>query len=192
MPSGYDANTVGALVLNVPVVWFGSGLTGTTVTGTKFGLTQGGVDFDPGRKDREIEFDGKRAPVQGLEYPIDYDSTMKFKVIVFGDDQVSTLEPGSTTVGEVITPISTSTLYPASAYLTDVRAAATTGDGGLFVVHFPIARVISWKLDSKDKQESMLDVVLKAFLDADDAVTSRTAARTASSGCRRNATPGPG
>lgn len=172
MPSGYDANTVSALVLNVPVVWFGSGLSGTTVTGTKFGLTQGGVDFDPGRKDREIEFDGKRAPVQGLEYPIDYDSTMKFKVIVFGDDQVSTLEPGSTTAGDVITPISTSTLYPASAYLTDVRAAATTGDGGLFVVHFPVARVISWKLDSKDKQESMLDVVLKAFLDADDAVTS--------------------
>jgi hypothetical protein len=172
MPSGYDNTTKDALVLNVPVVWFGSGLAGTTISGTKFGLTQGGVDFDPGRKDREIEFDGKRAPVQGLEYPIDYDSQLKFKVIVFGSNQVSVLEPGSTTAGEVITPIACSTLYPLSGYLTDVRAASVSGDGGLFIVHFPVARVIHWKLDSKDKQESMLDITLKAYLDATEAETS--------------------
>jgi hypothetical protein len=156
----------------VPVVWFGSGLAGTTVTGTKFGLTEGGVDFDPGRKDIEVPFDGKRAPVAGLEYPVDYDSQFKFKVIVFGENQVSVLEPGSTTNGNVITPISCSTLYPTSAYLTDVRAASVTGDGGLFVVHFPVARVISWKLDTKDKQPAMLDVVLKAYLDPTEAETS--------------------
>jgi hypothetical protein len=130
------------------------------------------VDFDPGRKDRHVEADGIRAPVQGLEYPIDYDSQLKFKVVVFGSNQVNTLEPGSTTVGNVITPISCSTLYPLSGYLTDVRAASVSGDGGLFIVHFPVARVITWKLDSKDKQESMLDIVVKAYLDATEAETS--------------------
>jgi hypothetical protein len=172
MPSGLTATTPDDLVLNVAVLYVSGSIVGVTPSGTKFGLSKGGLDFDPGRKDREIEFDGKRAPVQGLEYPIDYDSQMKFKVIVFGANQVDTLEPGSTTNGDVITPISCSTLYPISGYLTDVRAASVSGDGGLFIVHFPVARVISWKLDSKDKQESMLDIVLKAYLDATEAETS--------------------
>lgn len=172
MSSGYDSTTKGGLILNVPVVYFGTVLTGTTVAGTKFGLTEGGVDFDPGKTDRHVTGDGIRAPIAGLEYPIDYNSHLKFKIKQFATSNVDVLEPGSTQVGDVITPIACGTLYVAGDYLTDVMAVGQRGDGGLFVVHFPVGKVIKWKLDTKDKVEAMIDVDIQAYLDGTEAETS--------------------
>lgn len=181
MSSGYDATTKGGLILNVPVVYFGTVLTGSTVTsGTSFGLTEGGVDFDPGRTDRQVTGDGIRAPIAGLEYPIDYNSHLKFKVKQFSSANVAVLEPGATadTVGSTTTytPLECGTLYTSGDYLEDVMAVGQRGDGGLFVVHFPVAKVIKWKLDTKDKVEGMIDVDLQAYLDG-------TAAETSTDGC---------
>ncbi len=177
MSSGYDSTTKGGLILNVPVVYFGTVLTGSTVSsGTKFGLTEGGVDFDPGKTDRQVTGDGIRAPIAGLEYPIDYNSHMKFKIKQFASSNVGVLEPGATQVGDVITPLACGTLYTAGDYLTDVMAVGQRGDGGLFVVHFPVGKVIKWKLDTKDKVEAMIDVDIQAYLDG-------TAAETSTDGC---------
>ena len=176
MPSSYSAATKGAMILNVPVIYIGGVLTGTSVSGTKVGLTEGGVDFDPGRTDRQVTGDGIRAPIAGLEYPIDYNAHFKFKVKEFSSANIAVLEPGATadTVGSTTTytPISCGTLYAAGDYLTDVMGVGTRGDGGLFVVHFPVGKVIKWKLDTKDKVEGMIDVDIQAYLDGTEAETS--------------------
>lgn len=176
MSSAYDSTTKDSLILNVPVVYFGAGLSGTTVTGTKFGLTEGGVDFDPGKTERQVTGDGIRAPIAGLEYVIDYNSRMKFKIKQFGSGNIAALEPGadSATVGSdtTYTPIPCGQLYVAANYLTDVFAVGQRGDGGLFVVHMPVAKVVKWKLETKDKVEGMLDVELLAYLDGTAAETS--------------------
>lgn len=177
MSSAYSSSTKGSLVLNVPVVWWGATLTGTAVSGTKFGLTEGGVDFDGGRVDRQVTGDGIRAKIAGLEYPIDYNTVMKFKVKEIGSSNISLLEPGSTseTVGSATTytPIECATLYvQGTDYLTDVMAVGQRGDGGLFVVHLPVAKIVKWKLDTKDKVEGMIDVELHGYLDGTEAETS--------------------
>ena len=170
MPSGLTATTPDDLVLNVAVLYVGGSIAGTTVSGDKFGLTKGGLDFEPGRKDREVEFDGKRAPIAELEYAIDYDSHIKGKIIQFGSQQIAYLEPGSTLAGEEYTPIACDELYPQGAYLEDVMAVWVRGNGGLFVVKFPVARVITYKVDSKDKQEAEITIDLKGYLSMADAV----------------------
>ena len=42
----------------------------------------------------------------------------------------------------------------------------------LFVVEFPVARVVSYKIDGKDKTEAEITIDLKAFLSLADAVTN--------------------
>ncbi len=177
MSSAYSSSTKAALVLNVPVVWWGAVLTGTTVSsGTKFGLTEGGVDFDSGKVERQVTGDGIRARIAGLEYVIDYNPVMKFKIKEIGSSNIALLEPGSTaeTVGSTTTytPIACATLYVAGDYLEDVMAVGQRGDGGLFVCHLPVAKVVKWKLDTKDKVEAMIDVELHGYLDGTEAETS--------------------
>jgi hypothetical protein len=176
MPSSYSAATKGAMILNVPVIYIGGVLTGTSVSGTKVGLTEGGVDFDPGVTVRQVTGDGIRSPIAGLEYVIDYNAHFKFKIKEFSSANITVLEPGATseTAGSqtTYTPISCGTLYVAGDYLTDVMGVGTRGDGGLFVVHMPVGKVIKWKLDTKDKVEGMIDVDIQAYLDGTEAETS--------------------
>jgi hypothetical protein len=141
------------LALNVAVLYMNGSISGTTVSGDKLSATQGGIDFKPGVKRRDIEYDGKRSETEQMSY---------------------VLEPGSTadTVGSVTTytPISADTLYGEGDYLTDVMAVWQRGNGGLFVVHFPKAMVINWDVDSKDKSEAKAKIDIKAIVDLDAAV----------------------
>lgn len=176
MPSGYDSTTKDNLVLNVMVLYVNGTLVGAVADGDKFGLTKGGVDFDPGRKDRDVEFDGKRGRVAGLEYPIDYESVMKGKIITFGAAQIGYLESGATSdvAGEqtTYTPKPCGELYAEGDYLTDVLGVCERGDGGMVVVKFAVGRVTKWKLDTKDKQEAELDFEIHAYISDEDAQES--------------------
>src|SRR5574338_1270122 len=177
MPSGLTSTTPDDLILNVATLYVNGTLVGGTPGGDKnFGVTKGGLDFDPGRKDRQVEFDGLRAPIAELEYPINYAAKITGKIIQFGSTQVALLEPGasSSTSGTVTTypPIASGTRYASGDYLSDVQAVWTRGDGGLFVVKFPTARVLTWKVDSKDKQETEITVDIRAYLSLTDAASS--------------------
>jgi hypothetical protein len=172
MPSGLTATLPDDLALNVGILYHTATIAGGAVSGTKVSATKGGLDFDPGIKTREIEFDGKRSRIQGLEYVIEYDAHIKGKIIQLGGDQIEILEPGAALVGETYTPRAADVLYAAGDYLTDVMLAFERGNGGLFVIHFPVARVMSWKIDGKDKSEAEIAIDLVAVLDLDDAVTN--------------------
>jgi hypothetical protein len=172
MPSGLTTDTPKNLVLNVAVLYVGGAVAGTTVSGTKMGLTKGGLDFDPGIKERMVEADGLRAPISELEYRIDYDSRIKGKLIEFGTSQVEILEPGSTLSGSEIIPIPCGQRFAAGDYLVDVMAVWARGDGGLFVVKFANAKVMTWKVGGKDKQEAEIDIDLRASIPLADAAVS--------------------
>lgn len=163
MPSGFTASTPDSLALDVGVL---------SVDGTPIGLSQGGLDFDPGIVDREVEFDGKRASVAEMEYRIDYNSMIKGSFITLDSTFLSYLEPGGSVAGGVTTPISCGTRYATGDYLTNVTLDMERGDGTSFSVKFETARVIKWSLDTKDKREGLVKVEIKAFLSAADAAVS--------------------
>jgi hypothetical protein len=158
------------LVLNVAVLYHTASIAGGAISGTKVSATKGGLDFDPGVKERDVEYDGARSETEGLTYRISYDSHIKGKIIQLGEDQIALLEPGATTVGETITPRDADVLYASGDYMTNVMCAWERGNGGLFVVEFPMARVITWKIDSKDKSEAEIAIDIKAVLPLADAV----------------------
>ena len=172
MPSGLTATLPDDLALNVAVLYHTASITGGAVTGTKVSATKGGLDFDPGIKTRDIEFDGKRSSIAQMEYVIEYDAQIKGKIIQLGSTQIDILEPGAVLVGDEYTPRAADTLYAEGDYLTNVMCAWERGNGGLFVVEFPVPRVMSWKIDGKDKSEAEIAIVLKAYLSLDDAVTN--------------------
>ena len=172
MPSGLTATLPDDLALNVAVLYHTASIAGGAVTGTKISATKGGLDFEPGIKTRHIEFDGKRSDIAEMEYVIEYDAHISGKIIQLGDDQIAILEAGATLVGEEYTPRAADVLYAEGDYLTNVMCAWERGNGGLFVVEFPVARVVSYKVDGKDKQEAEITVDLKAFLSLADAVTN--------------------
>src|SRR5689334_17629543 len=139
MPVGALTETLpDDLVLNTAVIYINGVLAGVSVTGDKLSATQGGVDFKPGKKEREIEYDGKRSETEQMSYVIEYDAHLTGSIIQLGSTQIPILEPGSTseTAGNVTTytPISGDTLYPAEAYLDDVMGVWQRGNGGLFIV----------------------------------------------------------
>jgi hypothetical protein len=172
MPSGLTSTLPDDLALNVAVLYHTASIVAGAISGTKISATKGGLDFEPGIKTREIEFDGKRSSIAELEYVIDYDAHIKGKIIQLGDDQIAILEPGAVLAGEEYTPRAADVLYEADEYLSNVMCAWERGNGSLFVVEFPVARVVSYKVDGKDKSEAEITIDLKAFLSLSDAVTN--------------------
>jgi hypothetical protein len=172
MPSGLTASLPDDLALNVAVLYHTATIVGGAVSGTKISATKGGLDFDPGIKKRDIEYDGKRSDTEQLEYVIEYDAHIKGKIIQLGSAQIAILEPGAALVGEEYTPRAADVLYEADDYLSNVMCAWERGNGGLFVVEFPKARIVSYKVDGKDKSEAEITIDLKAFLSLADAVTN--------------------
>lgn len=172
MPASLTETLPDDLALNVAVLYHTASISAGAVSGTKISATKGGLDFDPGIKEREIEYDGHRSETEGMAYRISYDSRIKGKIIQLGPTQIAILEPGATLVGETYTPRDADVLYSGSDYLTDVMCAWERGNGGLFVVEFPMARVITYKVDGKDKSEAEIMIDLKAILPLADAVVN--------------------
>jgi hypothetical protein len=172
MPSGLTSTLPDDLALNVAVLYHTASIVGGAVSGTKISATKGGLDFEPGIKTRDIQFDGgDRSAIAELEYVIGYDAHIKGKIIQLGSDQIEILEAGAALVGDTYTPRAADVLYESTDYMENVMCAWERGNGALFVVEFPVARVVSYKIDGKDKSEAEITIDLKAFLSLADAVT---------------------
>jgi hypothetical protein len=163
MPSGFTAGTPDALAINVGVL---------KVNGTVIGLSDGGLDFDPGIVDLQIGFDGARAPIAGMEYRVDYKSKISGTFITPSVAFLQQCEPGGNLSGDTITPIACGTLYAAGDYLDNVELIISRGDGTNLTVTFATAKVTKWTLDSKDKQVLKVKCEIMAYLSADVAAAS--------------------
>ncbi len=163
MPSGFTESTPEALALNVGVL---------KVDGTVIGLSDGGLDFDPGIVDLQIPFDGQRAPIAEMEYRVDYKSMIKGTFITPSPEFLQQCEPGGTLSGDVITPIACGTRYAANDYLTNVQLIIGRGDGTNLTVTFATAKITKYKLDSKDKAALKVSIEILAYISATLAATS--------------------
>lgn len=163
MPSGLTATTPAHLVLDVGVL---------SVNGTPIGISQGGLDFDPGRTDRHVDGDGFRAKIAQMEYPVDYKSVIKGSFIELSTAFLALLEPGGTVSAGITTPIACGTRYAVGDYLTSVVLLQQRGDGTTFAVKFDTARITKWSLDSKDKRETLVKCEIEAYLSLAAAVVS--------------------
>ncbi len=163
MPSGFTSGTPDALAINVGVL---------KVNGTVIGLSDGGLDFDPGIVDLQIPFDGARAPVAEMEYRVDYKSKISGTFITPSATFLQQLEPGGTLNADTITPIECGTLYATGDYLTNVELIVSRGDGTNLTVTFATAKVTKWSLDSKDKQALKVKCEIMAYLSKAAAASS--------------------
>lgn len=131
---------------------------------TPYGASRGELSVQLNRGYENVEFDGKLAPVAGLDRPMpSAPPRISGKFIELNALKAADVEPGGTaaTVGAVttVTPAPLGDfLDPATDYKTNVRIAFRRGSGGVAVVIFPVA--LLWCEGVSGKGE--LDLVIEA------------------------------
>lgn len=153
MLTGHTANLPNDTMLDSGVFYVGS---------NPIGVSRGGFKFDPGWDVVNSEFDGKHAPILGLDRKFYGESVISGTLIEFGPathgNQIAKMEAGIAGVDTGVTPNTLTTLtpavggvpYPAGSYLNDVRLvferAIATGAGvkKYVAIYYPKAIVRKW------------------------------------------------
>lgn len=162
MPSGYLSTLPTDVLLDTGILYLNSS--------TAYGVSDGGIAFDPGKEWQNIDFDGKRSPMYGLDRVVGYMPKVSGTLIALNATTALNLEPGgsSSTVGGVttITPASASGLLSQASppYLQNVRVAYQRGGGGLVIVRFEYGLWTKWSLRGQDKEKARIDFEIEARL----------------------------
>lgn len=141
--NAYTANLPKDVLLNPGVLYIGS---------TPLGVTRGGAEFDPGHEFENADFDGKQAPIKGLDRKYYGEAKLSGVILEIGEassgNQAAKLEPGvgSASAGSpnvtTLTPPVGGT-FISSGYQTDVRLIFDRGEGAgtkrYFAIYFPTA-----------------------------------------------------
>jgi hypothetical protein len=174
MPSGYSAGFEDRVLLDVGVLYYTK--QGGDKNPTRFGVSVGGLSFEPEIEWRHIEFDGKRSDIEGLHRVTNRTGRIKGTFLIEWPTHIPLIEPGATqSPGGTWTPKAASTLLePDSDYLQGVKLVATKpGTNKLVEVGFTRALVTKWSWKMTDKGEHQLaDLEIVAVLDATRAAAS--------------------
>jgi len=168
MLTGYSANLPNDTLLDMGVLF-----RTISAVSTKIGVTQGAPDFDPGVEEADIQFDGMRCSLKGLQRRVGFKPMIKGTIIEFGPTatgkQVQVIEPGSSeaTVGAVTTttPKAAGLLYASGDYLTDFRLIFQRANGLFVAIYFPIAKATKWSMKGVDKAEAQISIEIEAIGD---------------------------
>lgn len=137
---------------------------------TPFGVSVGGLKFDQAKKLENVEFDGKRSPIAGLDRVVDYAPKITGKFLPFGTGSVTVFDPGgSSSFGSLpttgsLTPVSGSSFFGAGSYISNLRLIYQRGAGGFAQVRFPLALCTDYKLAGTDKKAAEVDATFEARL----------------------------
>jgi hypothetical protein len=139
---------------------------------TVFGVTRGSLRFDPGIEIRNAEFDGKRAPVAGLDRIIFRRPTITCTLLETSTTKLAQLMPGSSsaTVGAV----TTITPPDANVFLTSidtVRAIFQRSNGRYWEFRLSRAMPIWGGIEGADQDEAGLPVTFEGRALGTDATT---------------------
>jgi hypothetical protein len=143
---------------------------GAIGAGVLLGRTSGGLKFEPGRTIEDMNFDGKRAGIMGLQRITDYKSTISGKLLSYGISNTQIVEPGivsasgSGAVSTVFSMQQASSWFAAGAYLTNVRAIFRRSDGTYVQIRFPYAICMKYSITTKDKLPAEIDFEFQALL----------------------------
>ena len=136
--------------------------------------TEGGLTWDPGKKVRHIEYDGRSFEHEGLQRTIGYDAKLTGKIKRGGAAFLLDLEPGSTSDGSSgsdgngITLLAARQPWEAGTYLEDVFYIGLQQDGNIFRIDIPMAYVKEYKMVTKDNDEAVWDITLVPVKPASD------------------------
>ena len=178
MPSGYTAGTTAALLTDVGVLYFDKQQTADD-NPTKYGLSVGGVTFEPGLEWRQPEFDGRRSNIEGLDRLTFREGVITATILMELPKHIPLIEPGATDAAgsapesTVWTPKAASTfLSPDTDYLHNVRLLWTKSNGTLCGVRMTRALATFTQLAGADKDEGKVQVRIEARLENGAAATS--------------------
>lgn len=150
------------------------------VGATNIGSTRGAPKFDPVFTVENLNFDGKHAPIMGLDRKFYGESFFSATIIEFGPaasgNQIAKLETGIASVDTGTTPNTLTTLTPRAGgvlyvtgdYLVNVRLIFERGVvAGASIkkyaaVNFPAAIVRKWDLQGQDKESAIIGVEIAA------------------------------
>lgn len=137
-----------------------------------FGVFRGGLKFDPGTQYRNVEFDGKRSPVMGLDRVTMRTPKISGVLLELPVDRVDALEPGAGysegdgwSGGDEFVPRKAALPLTEGMYLSEVRAVWLRGNGNFVQVRFPKALLTKYDFTSQDADELAIAVEVEARLD---------------------------
>jgi hypothetical protein len=163
MPSGYSATLPDDVLLDVAVL-----SRKVATVDTPFGVSRGGMSFKPTKQYRNVEFDGKRSPIAGLDRVIAHGGTISGTFIQFGAAQIADLEPASSAVTATtvttVTPVDASTLIATSDLLEDLTMTYQRLGGGTVKIVFPLAICTEYELSGQDNSEAEIRATFEARL----------------------------
>lgn len=175
MPSGYTIDMPNDVLIDTGVL---SRKVSTNMV--PFAVTRGGVPFRPVREVRNIEFDGKRSPIAGLDRVTSYAGEISGTFVQLGLNQLADLEPGASvssatsTAGTTftITPQSASTLIAENDLIEDLTLTYQRLGGGTWAVVFPFAICREWSLEGPDNDEGQVSATFEPRLGSTAAASS--------------------
>lgn len=164
--SGYSADLPADLLMDTGILYAGT---------TLLGATRGAPRFDPGKEMSNIDFDGKRTDIMGLDRVDRYNSVISATLIEFDAADIARFEPGATNSGTdpvVYVPKDAGTLFASGDYITDLRLIFERGGGGYACIHFPRAIVQRWQVAGNKNDIGLIECEFKAVLNMGSAAIS--------------------
>lgn len=141
-----------------------------------FGTMSGGLKFDPGITYRNVDFDGKRAPIKGLDRVTTRMAKITGTLIELPISALPQIEPGVSyaagagwSAGDQYVPRKADALLEEGQYLTNVRAVWLRGNGEFVQVRFFAALLTKYDATSQDANEVAIAVEIEARLDMERA-----------------------
>lgn len=136
----------------------------------KFGGTLGGIQFNPNREIVNLDFDGKRAPIAGLDRTARRRGVLSGTAQKLGVSDLEAFEPGGSSDsgwsgGAAYIPAKAGPLYAEGMYLENVRAVWERGDGTLFQIRFPKAIITTWQSADNGDQAAGIQFEIEARVD---------------------------
>lgn len=159
--SGYSADLPGDVLMDTGVLWIGNAI---------LGATRGAPNFDPGKEFSNIDFDGKRSDLLGLDRVDRYDPVLSGMLIEFDTPDLARFEPGSTSAGTgtvVHTPKAAGTLFASGDYMTDLRLIFERGvnPGTFAAIHFPKALCTRYRVAGNKNDIALIEFEFRARRD---------------------------
>lgn len=176
MPSGYLTSLPSDVVLDAGVL---------SIDGSTFGVSRGGIVHTSNEEWQNIQFDGWRSPVAGLDRKIKDEQTIaatfievsKAKMAVYlnhggiaGMASLSVADAADLDVGPAATysafgdgiPMKASQLCTQGQYAKNVRVTYKQGDGTTAYINFALAYVAEWRMVGGTADAAEISAVFKA------------------------------
>jgi hypothetical protein len=127
-----------------------------------FGNSVGGFRWNPGDETRHVEFDGRRAEIEGQQRDVGGAAELTGKVLIGSSAALIAVSPGAESDGSdgvnVITPLDNDLFWPTGAFQNDGLYLARRQDNAIFGVYMPRFYIKSSGFQSADKNETATDV----------------------------------